>query len=90
MPLFLRSDDYPLSSESNPAVEFPVNLGLLGLRLGKMSNEKLFRFGMSNRHMCSPEANCGDAPSDVYAVQLREARAEWKRRNGNADIEESF
>jgi hypothetical protein len=35
----------------------------------------------SNRYMCTPYANLGKPPLEAFAIQLREARAEWRRRH---------
>jgi hypothetical protein len=40
----------------------------------------LKRFGRSAVYMCSPKANTGKPPRDAFVIQLREARAEWRRR----------
>ena len=32
------------------------------------------------RYMCTPEANLGNPPREVFLIQLREARTEWRRR----------
>ena len=42
---------------------------------------KLLRFGRGNRYMCSPYANLGKPPLEAFIIQLREARAEWRRRH---------
>jgi hypothetical protein len=41
--------------------------------------------------MCSPEATLGKPPSETAAIQLAEARAEWRRRHPKPSvIAESF
>ena len=50
-------------------------------RLRKMTDAKLLRFGRGNRYMCSPYANLGKSPLEPFVIQLREARAEWRRRH---------
>ena len=50
-------------------------------RLRKMPDDKLREFGAAARYMCSPKAMMGKPPLPVYVVQLKEARAEWKRRH---------
>lgn len=49
-------------------------------RLQKMSDAELLRFGKDARYMCSPCANMGP-PREVFVIQLKEAKAEWRRRN---------
>jgi hypothetical protein len=45
-----------------------------------MTDAELLRFGKDNRYMCSPYANLGKPPLEAFMIQLREARAEWRRR----------
>jgi hypothetical protein len=49
-------------------------------RLAGMDDATLERFGRSAAYMCSPEANMGRPPRDVFVLQLNEAREEWRRR----------
>jgi hypothetical protein len=46
-----------------------------------MTDAELLRFGKDNRYMCSPCANLGTPPLEAFVTQLREARAEWRRRH---------
>jgi hypothetical protein len=57
----------------------PFELEAIRARLRKMSDAELLRYGKAARSMATPEANFGK-PSEVYVIQLREARAEWRRR----------
>jgi hypothetical protein len=57
------------------------NLEELRARLRKMTDEELLRSGKAGRHMCSPEANFVKPPREVFVIQLRECRAEWRRRH---------
>jgi hypothetical protein len=41
-----------------------------------MSDEDLLRFGKAARFMCSDKS-----PWQAFAIQLEEARAEWRRRH---------
>lgn len=45
----------------------------------KVGDEPL-DYGESAGYMCSPAANLGKPPREPFVIQLREARAEWKRR----------
>jgi hypothetical protein len=58
----------------------PFELEGIRARLRKMSDAELLRYGKAAKHMCAPEANVDSPPSEVYVTQLREARAEWRRR----------
>ena len=57
-----------------------VDLDKLRARLRKMNDADPIAFGKAARHMCSPKANLGKPPRQPFVIQLREARAEWKRR----------
>ena len=50
-------------------------------RLQKMNDEQLVKFGKAARYMCSPKANRGRPPREEFVIQLKEARAEWRRRH---------
>jgi hypothetical protein len=50
-------------------------------RLRKMSDEELMREGQAARYMCSPAANFGKPPHDVYVVALRLCKEEYRRRH---------
>jgi hypothetical protein len=50
-------------------------------RLRKMSDDQLLKFGKSANYMCRPVANLGNPPKEAFVIQLREARAEWRRRH---------
>jgi hypothetical protein len=62
------------------AGENGLDLEALRARLRRMSERELLRFGKSSRYMCSPEANLGKEPRQVFVTQLREAVEEWRRR----------
>jgi hypothetical protein len=49
-------------------------------RLREMSDEKLLQFGRDARYMCSPYANLGQPPREVFVIQLKEAKLEWRSR----------
>lgn len=59
----------------------PFELEEIRARLRKMSDDELLRYGKAAKHMCEPEVNFGGPPNEVYVTQLREARAEWRRRH---------
>jgi hypothetical protein len=50
-------------------------------RLREMSDEKLLQFGRDAKYMCSPYANLGQPPREVFVIQLKEAKLEWQRRH---------
>ena len=58
--------------------EFDIQF--LQKRLREMSDEKLLQFGRDAKYMCSPSANLGQPPREVFVIQLREAKLEWRRR----------
>ena len=61
-----------------------VDVEALRMRLRKMTDAELLRFGKDNRYMCSPYANLGKPPLEAFVIQQREARAEWRRRHPKA------
>jgi hypothetical protein len=62
------------------AIQTDIDLDQLRARLRKMSDGELRSFGKAAKFMCSPGANLGKPPREAFVVQLREARAEWRRR----------
>lgn len=50
-------------------------------RLREMSDEKLLQFGRDAKYMCSPYAHLGKPPREVFVIQLKEAKLEWRRRH---------
>ena len=52
----------------------------LRARLRAMDDRMLKQWGAAAARLCSPESNRGAPPREVFVVQLREARAEWRRR----------
>jgi hypothetical protein len=70
--------------QSIQLADFDVEV--LRTRLRKMSDEQLRKFGEAAKYMASPTANMGKPPLPTFAVQLEEARAEWRRSHPpNAD-----
>ena len=57
-----------------------LDLEALRARLRRMNDQELLRFGKSARYMCSPEANLGKEPRQVFVIQLREAVEVWRLR----------
>ena len=66
------------------------NIEVVRLRLRKMSDAELLRFGQAAKYMCSPRANMGKPPREEFVVQLEEARKEWKRRNPALPLSDSI
>lgn len=63
-----------------------VNAESLRARLQRMNDDELRRFGRASAYMCSPAANLGKEPREVFVFQLEEARAEWRRRHQDGDL----
>jgi hypothetical protein len=59
--------------------EFDIQF--LQKRLREMSDEKLLQFGRDAKYMCSPDANLGQPPREVFVIKLKEAKLEWQRRH---------
>ena len=66
------------------ARENGLDLEALRARLRRMSDWDLRRFGRAARYMCSPVANHGKEPRQVFAIQLREAVKEWRQRHSDS------
>jgi hypothetical protein len=62
------------------AKDAPLDVEAFRVRLRKMSDAELFKTGKAAKYMCSPAAYFGKAPRETFVIQLRECRAEWKRR----------
>ena len=58
----------------------PIDLAKLRQRLRRMSRKELQAFGKSCAYKCSAKANFDQQPHEDFAIQLEEAREEWKRR----------
>jgi hypothetical protein len=59
----------------------PFQLEAVRARLAKMSDAELLRFGRAAASLCKPDGNFGQPPRKVFVEQLKEARAEWRRRH---------
>ena len=59
----------------------PLQLEAVRARLRKMSDADLLRFGRAAASLCRPKEQFGHPPRAVFVEQLREARAEWRRRH---------
>jgi hypothetical protein len=57
--------------------------------LKTMPETELLRFGQVVKYMCSLEVNC-DPPLERFLVQLREAKAEWRRRHPQLPLVDSI
>jgi hypothetical protein len=65
------------------------NLEELCQHLETMPETKLLRFGQAAKHMRSPEEN-REPLRELFIVQVRETRAEWRRRHPNPPLDESI
>jgi hypothetical protein len=66
----------------------PENIEQIRARLRKMSDHELRKFGRAASDMADPKKNFG-TPNPAFAVQLAEARAEWKRRHPKPPLSKS-
>ena len=57
------------------------NVDELRAQLRKMDDVKLCEFGETARYMTTRRASLGKPPLPVYAIQLKEATAEWRSRH---------
>jgi hypothetical protein len=58
-----------------------LNLDELRARLRVMDDGMLKVWGAAAARMCTPEANLGALPREVFVCAASEARAEWRRRH---------
>jgi hypothetical protein len=63
------------------------NLDELRVRLRKMSDPELLRYGKAARFMSA--GDWGKPPRQSFVIQLRECREEWKRRHPKPPLESS-
>jgi hypothetical protein len=70
------------SDFSRLALETDLDIDELRARLQKMTDHELLEFGRAAAYMCTPYANFGEPPREVFVTQLRAARDEWRRRHG--------
>jgi hypothetical protein len=68
-------------SAMHSAVQAIFNVDELRAQLRKMDDVKRCQFGEAARYMATGRASLGKSPLQVYAVQLSEATAEWRRRH---------
>ena len=66
------------------ATNNPVDVDELRDRLLRMSDAQLLEFGKAARYICTPKGNLGRPLGEPFVIQLREARAEWRRRNNRS------
>jgi hypothetical protein len=57
------------------------NIPQLRTHLRGMSDDELLKFGKAAKSLCDPKTNYGRPPREVFMIQLREAREEWRRRH---------
>jgi hypothetical protein len=62
----------------------------LRARLRAMSDAELLLFGQVAKNHCNQETLFGKPPLEVYVIQLREARKEWRRRHRKLPLRDSI
>jgi hypothetical protein len=62
-------------------VQTMFNVDELRAQLRKMDDVTLCEFGETARYMTTRRASLGKPPLPVYAIQLKEATSEWRRRH---------
>jgi hypothetical protein len=82
MSIGFEFDRYRMTELSDLPTESPIDLNHLRARLRAMSDRELLKFGRAALSACTPQANSDKPPSEVFVLQLDEARAEVKRRKG--------
>lgn len=66
----------------------PIDVEEMRDRFRQMTDEQLLSYGKAAANMCTPLANFGHPPREAFLIQLREARAEWRRRKSIDATEE--
>lgn len=51
------------------------------VRLRRMTDAQLRRYGEAGAFLCRPEQCVHGKPREVFVIQLEETRAEWRRRH---------
>ena len=77
----VNSTAHDLAGIVDPGIKLEgFDIEKLRERLRKMTDTQLLEFGRAGRQLCSPEANLGKPPREVFVTQLEETRTEWRRR----------
>jgi hypothetical protein len=63
----------------------PDSLEAIRERIRRMTDAQLIDYGRAARQMANPANNHG-TPNPSFAVQLEEARQEWRRRHPKAEL----
>jgi hypothetical protein len=71
-----------------PVVEFEIER--LRARLRAIPDSQLLQVGQAAKMLCSTEINADGPPLELYVVQLREAREEWRRRHPKLPLRDAF
>ena len=79
----------PATSAMTGVTQSEIDVKELCQQLKTMPEPELLRFGQAVKHMCSREMNC-EPPGERFIVQLREARAEWRRRHPGLPLDGSI
>jgi hypothetical protein len=69
--------------------ETELNVEEFCQHLKTMPETELLRFGQAAKYVCSSEANY-EPSREVFVIQLRESRAEWRRRHPIPPLDESI
>jgi hypothetical protein len=67
-----------------------LDIECLRARLRAIPDSQLLQVGQAARMLCSTETSLGEPPLEIYAVQLREAREEWRRRHPKLPLRDAF
>jgi hypothetical protein len=90
-----KAQRFYIASKIEPSIDAcasqsPRDLKCLRASIAKMDDSVLLRFGIVSHYLYAAESTLGEPPTPAYALQLREARHEWKRRKHGTVIEDSF
>jgi hypothetical protein len=66
---------------SGIALDTTEEVEVFRARLRRIIDKDLVQYGKDCAFLCSRQQNFGKRPLPVWTMQLREARAEWRRRH---------
>jgi hypothetical protein len=65
---------------SGSALDSDSDVKWFGAQLRKMSDRDLLKCGKDLAFLCYPKQKYGKPPKEVWVLELKEARTEWRRR----------
>jgi hypothetical protein len=69
---------------SGSALNLDSDVKWFGAQLRKMSDKNLLKCVGILAFLCSPKRDHGEPPKEVWVLELKKARSEWRRRHPKA------